>query len=70
MIQLRKALNYIREENNKMAIRRNKYFMLKELFHTTTEHEQNVYPIEVVELLIAPEYKLNTKMHDDNTNGD
>ena len=66
MIQLHKALNCIREENNIMTIQRNRHFMLKNLFHTTTKSGQNLNLIEVVELLMAPQYKLDTKMHDDN----
>ena len=40
--------------------------MLKKLFHIATKCGQNVNLIEVVELLMAPQYKLDTKMHDDN----
>ena len=69
-IQLCKKLNCIREENNRMAIRRNRYFMLKELFHTARKCGQNVNLIKVVELLTAPEYKSNTEIHDDNIDGD
>lgn len=36
-IQLSQALNYICDENNKMAIRRNKYFMLKEMLCSALE---------------------------------
>lgn len=46
IIQLRKALNYIWEKNNKMAIQRNRYFMLKELLYTTLTWK-SVNPIEV-----------------------
>ena len=69
-IQLCKTLNCIQEENNRMAIRRNRYFMLKELFHTARKCGQNVNLIKVVELLRAPEYKSNTEIHDDNIDGD
>ena len=53
-----------------MTIQRNRYFMLKELFHTARKCGQNMNLIEVVELLTTLEYKSDTKMHDDNTNGD
>ena len=37
-----------------MTIQRNRHFMLKNLFHTTTKSGQNLNLIEVVELLMAP----------------
>ena len=69
-IQLHKTLNCIREENSKMTIQRNKYFMLKGLFHTATKCAKNMDPIEVIELLVAPEYKSDTEMFDENTDSD
>ena len=69
-IQLCKTLNCIREENDRMTIWRNRYFILKELLHTATECGKNMDPIEVVELLAAPEYKSDTEMFNENIDDD
>lgn len=70
MIQLHNALHYIWEKNNRMVIWRNKYFMLKELPHTTIEHGKNVDPIEVAQLLVGPKYISDTEMFNENTKDD
>ena len=69
-IQLHKTLNYIQEENNKMTIQRNKYFMLKELLHTTSERQKSVDLREVAQLLVVTEYKSDIEMSNENTEGD
>ena len=69
-IQLHKTLNYIQEENNQMTIQRNKYFMLKELLHTTSERQKSVDLSEVAQLLVVTEYKSDIEMSNENTEGD
>ena len=69
-IQLHKTLNYIQEENNKMTIQRNKYFMLKELLHTTSKRQKSVDLSEVAQLLVVTEYKSDIEMSNENTEGD
>ena len=69
-IQLCKTLNCIWEENNRMAIRRNRYFMLKELLHTTSERQKSVDLREVAQLLVVTEYKSDIEMSNENTEGD
>ena len=69
-IQLHKTLNYIQEENNKMTIQRNKYFMLKELLHTTSKRQKSVDLSEVAQLLVVTEYKSDIEMYNENTKGD
>ena len=69
-IQLHKTLNYIQEENNKMTIQRNKYFILKELLHTTSKRQKSVDLREVAQLLVVTEYKSDIEMSNENTEGD
>ena len=69
-IQLHKTLNYIQEENNQMTIQRNKYFMLKELLHTTSKRQKSVDLSEVAQLLVVTEYKSDIEMSNENTEGD
>ena len=62
-------MNCIHKEN-KMTIRKNRYFMLKELLHVASECGKSVDPIKVAQLLIVPKYKLVVEIFDENTKGD
>ena len=53
-----------------MTIRKNRYFMLKELLHVASECGKSVDPIKVAQLLIVPKYKLVVEIFDENTKGD
>lgn len=53
-----------------MVIRKNGYFMLKELLHAALEHGKSADLIKVAQVLVAPKYKLDIEMSDENTKSD
>lgn len=61
MLEFCKALNCIREENNRMAIQRNKYFMLKELLSSVAECGRRTQSGEVGHIMTLPECKSDTE---------
>lgn len=63
-MELRRAINMIREENNQMAIRRNRYYMLCEVHRQAKEVNMEVDPIVIAKINSMPDCSSNIEVSD------
>ena len=64
-MELHQAINMTREENNRMEIRHNRYYMLCEVHRQAKEVNMEVDPIVIAEINSMPDCSSNIEVSDD-----